>query len=102
MLIRISILPGTFLLPGADCVPQIRFKTAAAILAVVKRLVIYNLPQIPDLAVRELLLAVLLHLPALIVLAGSKCRGMLLLAADILILKELKGLLYIIEEKLSA
>ena len=38
----LSVRPGTFLLPGPDYTPHIKFKTAAAILAVGQRLLCYN------------------------------------------------------------
>ena len=74
-------MPGTFLLPGDDYSPPTRFKTTAAILAVVQRLLSCNTCR------RYLILLsdsffLLLHLPGNIELAGSKSRGMLLLTSD--------------------
>ena len=73
----LSVRPGTFLLPGPDYTPHIKFKTAAAILAVGQRLLCYNTCRI-FLILRSDNCSRLLHLPSPIVLAASKSRGMLL------------------------
>ena len=72
---------GLFSSPGAEYTPGIRFKTAAAILAVGQRLLSY-------IACRGFMIlqwdnsSRLLHLQGLIVLADSKSRGMLLLTGE--------------------
>ena len=73
--------PGTFLLPGADFSPGIRFKTAAVILAAVQRLLSYN-PCRGFQLLRSEIFSWLFHLPGIIELAGSKSRGMLLLTGE--------------------
>ena len=78
---KLSGRPGIILLPGADYAPQIIFKTAAAIQAVVQHLLCYNTCR-RFLILRSDSFSWLLHLPWPIILAGSKSRGMLLLAAD--------------------
>ena len=70
-----------FLLPGADSTPQIRFQTAAAILAAGQRLL--SLITCRRLWImRSEITSWLLHWPAAILLAGSKNRVLLLLAGD--------------------
>ena len=85
---------GPFSSPGAEYTPGIRFKTAAAILAVGQRLLSY-------IACRGFMIlqwdnsSRLLHLQGLIVLADSKSRGMLVLAGDFLSCKLLLRVLYL-------
>ena len=66
------------------------FKSAAAILAVEQRLLFRRF-----LILRSDNSSRLLHLSGLIVLAGSKSRGMLLLARDFLSCKLRVGVLYL-------
>ena len=73
-------MPQIFLLPGAHSSPQIRFKSAVAILAVEQRLLSYITSQISDPAGGEFLQA--------IVKAG-----------DFLSIKELEGFLYLSNKK---
>ena len=92
---KLSVLPRNLLILGAEYAPQIIFKTAAAILVVVQRLLSYK-------TCRGFLIlwldnsSRLLHLPGLIVLAGSKSRGMLVLAGDFLSCKQLIAVLYLL------
>ena len=73
--------PGTFLLPGVYYSPGKRFKTTAAILAVVLRLLSYNTCRGNQL-LRTNNCSWLLHLPGTIVLAGSKSRRRILLTGE--------------------
>ena len=75
--LKLSGRPGTFLLPGADYSAGIRFKTTAAILAVVQRLLSYNTCWGFQLLPSDSFW--LLHLPGNIELAGRKSRRRILL-----------------------
>ena len=94
--------PGTFLLPGADYSPGIRFKTTAAILAVVQRLLSYNTCRGFQL-LRSDNFSWLLHLPGNIELVDSKSRGMLLMTGKIHLIKSWTDYSTVLaaEEKLS-
>ena len=80
---KLSGRPVIFLLPGPDYTPQIKVKTAAAILAVEQRLLSYN-PCRGFLILRSDNFSRLLHLPEPIELVGSKSRGIALLAGKFL------------------
>ena len=76
---RLLLGQEPFSSPGADYPPQIIFKTAAPILAVGQRLLSYNTCR-RFLILRSDNFSWLLHLPGLIVLAGSKNRRLHLMA----------------------
>ena len=70
-LAKLIVTPGIFLLSGADYSLQIRFKTAAAIRAVVQRLLSYNTCR-GFLILRSNNSSKLLHLPGLIELTAAQ------------------------------
>ena len=84
----LSVRPGTFLLPRVDYAPEIKFKTAAVILAVEQHLLSYNTCRV-FLILRLDTFSWILHLPGLIELTGSKSQGMLQLAGEFLNNREL-------------
>ena len=89
---------GIFLLPRAHSSPQIRFKTAAAILAVKQGLFTYITCR-RFLILRSENFSRLLNWPATILLPSSKNQGMLLPGRDSPACKDLEGLLFLPQKK---